>query len=131
MQADALARQTDSFVTDADGVHRPLYLEWYTGDFLERLTELVSRVLGGVRFEQVSAEVVIDRLGITRGIDPSVFGPVEAGQFGDPKSFRLELDAGEQRTDHWLLEPLEVRMVGDGGVELARRTLFVAVPPRQ
>lgn len=122
-QMNSLAMATGS--VDADG--QPMIVR---GALVEGLIDVVGRHLGAAEFEQIRAEVARDDLGISQAIAPEVIGPVTAAQLIEPISFRLEIDARAARNDAWQLSVLEVVMITDDGLELARRRFLIELPPR-
>lgn len=120
-QMHALAAATGSIGRDGS----PLIV---TG--VQQLSGVVAEYLAGVEFERVRAETVRDDLEIGQGIAPPTIGPVRSNDLLEPFVFRIEIDTIGKRTDGWRVSVLEVRMVSDADLELARRSFIVEIPPR-
>ena len=121
-QMTRLAQDTDSTVTDGDS-ERPIVLDWHDGDVVEQIVEKISHLIGGTYFHRLHVEVLHDPMELVQAVNPRQLNP------WDPLTFRLELDAIGQMTDHWQTSRIVVGLYGDGEL-IAESWVMVGIPPR-
>ena len=126
---EQLALATNSTYVDESGTELPLYFSWYSGDLVNRLMSLVIRALGGASFDEIRVERQWDPHGLVRQITPDSIGPVSIQEFIEPRTFSIRLDGWHLSEPHWTLSPIQLALVSQSGVELATKTLVVAIPP--
>ncbi|NOY24802.1 MAG: hypothetical protein GXP62_02925 [Oligoflexia bacterium] len=128
-----LAAATGSYAdTDGDGrANNPLVFEWSgtDEDFRDTITQAIEDLIGAVRFDTVSLQVVGDEWGFVSAIDPEKYDDISDLGTGDTTlSFTLTFRGVVAATTEDQIFALTLNVLGDDSILLDSTEIIVVVP---
>jgi hypothetical protein len=126
-QMTTLATATNSYGDmDGDYIDEPAVIQWDTSasseDFREKVRDAILALAEGAWFDKVHLEATDDPQNLIVEISPEAYFDIQAGQ---EISFELEIDGNVVPVSSPTTSEVELSLIADDTIVLAKRTLFV------
>ncbi len=131
-QMISLAQQTDSYADlDGDGVADEEVVQTWSGSsttFRETLVTAIQQLVAAVKFSEVTLSVENDPYGFVQSIDPDHYSDLGAEDTGTFLTFTLTFRGTVAATTSDQSYALDLVVLGDEAIEVARKQIIVVVP---